>query len=104
MISMDESFFEVDDLPNLTIISLTSEAWVKTNTLANTLREKNVVVVNSSANKSFKSQMRYANQIKSKFLMVVGENELNNDDCIFDIGNETIKIIDDTLRVNVTSM
>lgn len=80
MISMDESFFEVDDLPNLTIISLTSEAWVKTNTLANTLREKNVVVVNASANKSFKSQMRYANQIKSKFLMVVGENELNNDE------------------------
>ena len=64
----------------LTIISLTSEAWVKTNTLANTLREKNVVVVNASANKSFKSQMRYANQIKSKFLMVVGENELNNDE------------------------
>ena len=59
MISMDDSFFEVDDLPNLTIISLTSEAWVKTNTLANTLREKNVVVVNASANKSFKSQMRY---------------------------------------------
>ena len=80
MISMDESFFEVDDLPHLTIISLTSEAWVKTNTLANTLREKNVVVVNASANKSFKSQMRYANQIKSKFLMVVGENELNNDE------------------------
>ena len=24
--------------------------------------------------------MRYANQIKSKFLMVVGENELNNDE------------------------
>ena len=80
IISMDESFFEVDDLPHLTVVSLTSEAWVKTNTLANTLREKNVVVVNSSANKSFKSQMRYANQIKSKFLMVVGENELNNDE------------------------
>ena len=24
-------------------------------------------------------------------------NEVNNDDCIFDIGNETIKIIDETL-------
>jgi len=80
MISMDESFFEVDEFPHLTIISLTSEAWVKTNTLANTLREKNIVVLNASANKSFKSQMRYANQIKSKFLMVVGENELNNDE------------------------
>ena len=32
------------------------------------------------ANKSFKSQMRYANQIKSKFLMVAGENELSNDE------------------------
>ena len=80
MISMNEGFFEVDGLPNLTIISLSSEAWIKTNILANKLREKNIVVVNSSANKSFKSQMRYANQIKSKFLMVVGENELNNDE------------------------
>ncbi len=80
MISMNEGFFGVDGLPYLTIISLSSEAWTKTNILANRLREKNIVVVNSSANKSFKSQMRYANQIKSKFLMVVGENELNNDE------------------------
>ena len=80
MISMDEGFFKNDSLPHLTIISLTSEAWVKTNTLATKLREKNIVVVNSSVNKSFKSQMRYANQIRSKFLIVVGENELNNDE------------------------
>jgi len=80
MLSMDEGFFEVDGMTNLTIISLGSEAWIKTNILAERLREKNIIVANSSANKSFKSQMRYANQIKSKFLMVVGENELNNDE------------------------
>ena len=80
MLSMDEGFFEVDGMTNLTIISLGSDAWIKTNILAERLREKNIIVANSSANKSFKSQMRYANQIKSKFLMVVGENELNNDE------------------------
>ena len=80
MLSMDEGFFEVDGMTNLTIISLGSAAWIKTNILAERLREKNIIVANSSANKSFKSQMRYANQIKSKFLMVVGENELNNDE------------------------
>ena len=80
ILSMDEGFFEVDGMTNLTIISLGSAAWIKTNILAERLREKNIIVANSSANKSFKSQMRYANQIKSKFLMVVGENELNNDE------------------------
>ena len=77
---MDDDFFESDYLPQLTIIPLSSKAWIKTNLLSNKLREKNIVVVNSSSNKSFKSQMRYANQIKSKYLMVVGDNELSNNE------------------------
>ena len=73
-------FFEIDCLPQLTIIPLSSKAWIKTNLLSNKLREKNIVVVNSSSNKSFKYQMRYSNQIKSKYLIVVGDNELSNNE------------------------
>ena len=80
MLSMDDDFFEIDYLPQLTIIPLSNKAWIKSNLLSNKLREKNIVVVNSSSNKSFKSQMRYANQIKSKYLMVVGDNELSNNE------------------------
>ena len=80
MLSMDDDFFEIDYLPQLTIIPLSNKAWIKSNLLSNKLRERNIVVVNSSLNKSFKSQMRYANQIKSKYLMVVGDNELSNNE------------------------
>ena len=80
MLSMDEDFFEIDYFPQLTIIPLSSKAWIKTNMLSNKLRERNIAIVNSPSNKSFKSQMRYANQIKSKYLMVVGNNELDNNE------------------------
>ena len=73
----------------MNIISLTSEAWVKTNKLANILREKNVVVVNSSANKSFKSQMRYANQIKSTFNKGTFDN--NNANISFQLTPDEVK-------------
>ena len=79
LLSADTNLFEDKNFTDLTIISLTREAWIKTNIICNELRKKGVVVVNSSFKKSFKSQMRYANQIKSKSLLVIGENELNSE-------------------------
>ena len=65
-------------MTDLAIISLSNQAWIESNLLCNELRNRNLVVVNSSRDKSLKSQMRYANQIKSKFLMVIGDNEIAN--------------------------
>ncbi len=76
MLSVEDSLIKRDNMPDLTIISLTKEAWIESNILCNELRKKNIIAVNSSSNKSLKSQMRYANQIKSKYLMVVGDNEI----------------------------
>ena len=78
LLSIDENLLDKDNLTDLTIISLTNEAWIESNLICNKLRSRNIVVVNSSRDKSLKSQMRYANQIKSKFLMVIGDNEISN--------------------------
>ncbi len=80
LLSIDENLFEKDNLTDLTIISLTNEAWIESNLICNKLRSRNIIVVNSSRDKSLKSQMRYANQIKSKFLMVIGDNEISNNE------------------------
>jgi len=78
MLSVGDSFVKEDNTPDLTIISLTNEAWIESNILCDELRKKNIIAINSSRNKSLKSQMRYANQIKSKYLMVIGDNEIEN--------------------------
>ena len=80
LLSIDENSLNINNLTDLTIISLSNEAWVKSNLLCNELRNRNLIVVNSSRDKSLKSQMRYANQIKSRFLMVIGDNEIENNE------------------------
>ena len=76
MLSVGDSLGKENNVPDLTIISLTKEAWIESNILCDELRKKNIIAINSSRNKSLKSQMRYANQIKSKYLMVIGDNEI----------------------------
>tara|TARA_A100001015_G_scaffold262276_1_gene308407 strand:+ start:222 stop:1502 length:1281 start_codon:yes stop_codon:yes gene_type:complete len=80
LLSIDENSLNISNLTDLTIISLSNEAWIKSNLLCNELRNRNLIVVNSSRDKSLKSQMRYANQIKSRFLMVIGDNEIENNE------------------------
>ena len=76
MLSIDDNSLNINNLTDLTVISLSDQAWIESNLLCNELRNRNLVIVNSSRDKSLKSQMRYANQIKSRFLMVVGDNEI----------------------------
>ena len=78
MLSIDDNSLNINNLTDLTVISLSDQAWIESNLLCNELRNRNLVIVNSSRDKSLKSQMRYANQIKSRFLMVVGDNEIEN--------------------------
>ena len=78
LLSIDENSLIKDHFTDLTVISLTDKSWIESNLLCIELRNRNMIVVNSSRDKSLKSQMRYANQIKSRFLMVIGDKEIAN--------------------------
>ena len=78
LLSIDENSLNKDHFTDLTVISLTDKSWIESNLLCIELRNRNMIVVNSSRDKSLKSQMRYANQIKSRFLMVIGDKEIAN--------------------------
>ncbi len=44
--------------------------------LSETLRQQGVIVEKDILERSFKAQLKYADKIKAKYLLVIGENEL----------------------------
>ena len=67
--------------PDLYILSLGKEENKKAIEIAEELRSKNIYVQNDLLERSFNSQMKYANKINAKFLLVIGENEISNKIC-----------------------
>jgi len=51
------------------------------NKIANTLRNFGKKVITDIARKSFKAQMREANKLNSKFVIIIGEEEFNTNTC-----------------------
>jgi histidyl-tRNA synthetase len=51
------------------------------NKITNTLRNFGKKVITDIARKSFKAQMREANKLNSKFVIIIGEEELNTNTC-----------------------
>lgn len=49
--------------------------------LAENLREKGIFVEKDLLERSFKAQLKYADKIKAKYLIVIGEEELNTNKC-----------------------
>lgn len=64
-------------VPDLYILSLGTEENKKSLELAENLRKKGFIVEKDIFERSFKAQMKYADKIKAKNLIVIGENELN---------------------------
>lgn len=62
--------------PDLYILSVGNEENKKAIQIAEDLRDNNIYVERDLFERSFKSQMKYADKIKAKFLLVIGENEL----------------------------
>ena len=62
--------------PNLYILSVGNEENKKAIQIAEDLRDNNIYVERDLFERSFKSQMKYADKINAKFLLVIGENEL----------------------------
>ena len=67
--------------PDLYILSLGKEENKKAIEIAEELRSKNIYVQNDLLERTFNSQMKYANKINAKFLLVIGENEISNKIC-----------------------
>ena len=64
-------------VPELYILSLGINESKKALEIAEGLRQKGIIVEKDIFERSFKSQMKYADKIKAKNLLVIGENELN---------------------------
>lgn len=62
--------------PDLYILSVGNEESKKAIQITEALRDNNIYVERDLFERSFKSQMKYADKIKAKFLLVIGENEL----------------------------
>ena len=68
---------EDNKVPELYILSLGKKENKKALELAEGLRQKGIIVEKDIFERSFKAQMKYADKIKAKNLLVIGENELN---------------------------
>ncbi len=67
-----------DKVPNLYILPMDEKAYSKADELSRTLREKGLVIEKDIMERSFNSQMKYANKIEAKYLLVLGEEEINS--------------------------
>ena len=65
-----------DRKPDLYIVSCGKEETDKAIELAERLRDKNVFVERDLNERSFNSQMKYADKVRAKRLIVIGESEL----------------------------
>ena len=68
---------EDSKIPEVYILSFGTEENKKALEISETLRKKGVIVEKDILERSFKAQMKYADKIKAKNLLVIGENELN---------------------------
>ena len=73
-----------DTVPDLYILSNGVEENKKALEITQELRKENYIVEKDICEKSFKAQMKYANKINAKYLLVIGESELQT-------GNAKIK-------------
>ena len=64
-------------LPELYILSLGKEENKKALQISEGLRQNGIIVEKDIFERSFKAQMKYADKINAKNLLVIGENELN---------------------------
>ena len=67
----------IESIPDIYILSMEHES-IEAIRLAEILRKEGIIVEKDILQRSFKAQMRYADKIKAKFLLVIGETEIRN--------------------------
>lgn len=70
-----------DSFVDLYIAPMGDIALVKAFEIATALRNKGVRVEIDHLSRSIKAQFKYADKIKAKYVVAIGENELNNNEC-----------------------
>lgn len=65
-----------DKMPDLYILSFGEEENVKALELSQKLRKESFIIEKDIFERSFKAQMKYADKIGARFLLVIGENEI----------------------------
>ena len=70
-----------EKVPELYILSLGKEENKKAVEISEKLRNEGIYVEKDLFERSFNSQMKYANRINAKFLLVIGENEISSKTC-----------------------
>lgn len=67
-----------DKVPDLYILSLGKEERIKAIEISEALRKYGFIIEKDICDRSFKAQMKYADKINAKNLLVIGENELSS--------------------------
>jgi len=80
IINLEKQKIAIPSLPNLVafIAHLGEEARIEAMKLASGLRENGIVVILATGNKSLKAQMRQANSLDSDYAIIIGEQEVKN--------------------------
>lgn len=74
----DENNSELKDkVPNLYILPMGEMAFLKADSIARELRSRGLTIEKDIMERSFNSQMKYANKLEAKYLLVLGEEEIN---------------------------
>ena len=69
---------KLDKMPDLYILSSGEEENIKSLELSQGLRKYSFIIEKDIFERSFKSQMKYADKIGARFLLVIGENEIKS--------------------------
>ena len=64
--------------PDIYFLTTTKEQFVCANILASKLRNRGKIIETNISDRSFNAQLKYANKIKAKYLIVIGDEELEN--------------------------
>ncbi|MNI64110.1 Histidine--tRNA ligase [compost metagenome] len=63
-------------------LAMGNNAKVVSVKLANDLRVSNYIIETDISDRSFKAQMKYANNINARYICIIGDDEINNNNCI----------------------
>ena len=68
---------EIDTVPDLYIVSVGEKETIEAMKISEELRKEYFIVERDIMQRSFKAQMKYADKIGTKYLLVIGENEIS---------------------------
>ena len=83
IMAMNYDIENIKKSPDVYIVSLGKEAVSFSLNISNKLRfDLDLIVVNDTLQRSMKSQMKDANRLDAKYVILIGENEINNQSII----------------------